>query len=112
VILDLLHNFIRHGRMLDHSRVEDWRLKRLGKGETERRVIQVGKLSKHRREGFYYAVRSYFSSLKKGALPTDKSFKISDLPDRPPKDQFDMEGYAGITELDRNLPGELATPAY
>jgi hypothetical protein len=101
VILDLLHDFIRHGKMLDHSRVEDLRLERERKEETERRVIEVAKLSKHRPEGFYYAVRSYFAKgLKKGQLPTDESFKISDLPNSPPKDQFDMEGDAGIRELD------------
>jgi hypothetical protein len=103
VILDLLHDFIRHGRMLDYSLAENWRLKReeAAGTKTERRVIEVAKLSKHRREGFYYAVRSYFASLKKGQLPSDKSFKISEIPNRAPREEFEMEGDAGLKELDR-----------
>jgi HPt (histidine-containing phosphotransfer) domain-containing protein len=103
VLLDLLQAFIRRGRMLDYGRPEDWRLKKLEANGTpgERRVIEVAKLSKHRREGFYYAVRSYFAAQRGGALPSDENFKISDVSRTTMRDDFDMEGDRGIQELNR-----------
>jgi hypothetical protein len=95
VILDLLQGFIRHGTMLDGSRAG----KKANEGRG--RTIEVAKLSKHRREGFYYAARSYFASMRGGELPTpETAFKITET-NRIKREEFEKEGDAGIQELNR-----------
>ena len=93
VLLDLIQDFVKHGTMPDHGRAG----KKTNGGKE--RTIEVAKLGKHRREGFYYAARSYFASMRGGKLPTpEKKFKITET-NRIPREGFKKEGDAGIVEL-------------